>query len=436
MISSESNNYCQNLMEVNKSHSVVTSQAIYNEQGTLLLAAGSELSEKRADILLQHKLMKPLEECIGIASSFSAKQLYEYLNKFAGNIGGLIAVTNNENYQKTLRQMCLFYEKYPLLKQNLTVLALRVPRIYFQGLFSAAAGLAIAIQLKLSHKELQTVFIAGLFHDIGFLYLAPELSQKTQDFTNDEWKALQAHPIIAQRFLSLIPDLPKEIGSAIGNHHERIDGTGYPYHVFGDKLPMVSQIIAATDNIIFNHARYQDYGVHAHTMLLIALKLSDNIYFESVYDAAMVLFKHAPSPSNKLIEAPSVEELLARQKMLRQQFQNAKFLSQKLMAFPSGPMIRSISAVMGRLAISVVRSGILQPEQEEWLSKFADEQTSEDGLSLVEVSVMLDQIYDQLLHLKNIMERVVESIPSHDAPLKKLAMEALDQIDLQYALST
>lgn len=436
MSSSESNHYCKNLMEVNKSHNVVTNQAIYNEQGTLLLSEGSDLSEKRANILLQHKLMKPLEQCIGIASSFTAKQLYEYLNKFASNIGGLVVVTNNENYQKILRQMCLFYEKHPLLQQNLTVLALRAPRIYYQGLFSAAAGLAIAIQLKLSQKELQTVFIAGLFHDIGFLYLAPELSEKKQEFSSDEWKALQAHPIIAQRFLILVPDLPNDIGSAIGHHHERIDGTGYPHHIFGEKMPMVSQIIAATDNIIFNHARYQDYGVHAHTMLLTAFKLSDNIYFESVYDAAMILFKHAPSPSSKLIKAPSVDELLARQKMLQQQFQNAKFLSQKLMAFPAGPMIRSVSAVMGRLAISIVRSGILQPEQEEWLSKFAHEQTAEDGLSLVELSVMLDQIYDQLLHLKNIMERVVESIPSHEVPLKKLALEALTQIDLHDVLAT
>jgi hypothetical protein len=433
-MSSESNHFCKNLMEVNKSHKVVTSQPIYNEQGLLLLAEGSELSEKRADILLQHKLMKPLEQCVGIARSFNAKQLYDFLNKFSANIGGLVAVTKNDDYQKALRQMCLFYEKYPLLQQNLTVIALRAPRIYYQGLFSAAAGLAIAIQLKLSQKELQTIFIAGLFHDIGFLYLAPELSQKTQEFTNEEWKALQAHPLIAQRFLNLIPDLPKEIGISIAHHHERIDGTGYPSHVFGDKLPMVSQIIAATDNIIFNHARYQDYGVHAHSMLLAALKISDNIYFETVYDAAMVLFKYAPSPTTKLLEAPSIDELLARQKMLRKQFEHAKFLSQKLMSFPAGPMTRSVSAVMGRLAISVVRSGILQPEQEEWLAKFVDAKTEEDGASLVEFSVMLDQIYDQMLHLKNIMERVVEAIPAHDTPLKTLAEKALDQIDLQDAL--
>ena len=48
---------------------------------------------------------------------------------------------------------------------------------------------------------------------------------------------------------------------------------------------------------------------------------------------------------------------------------------------------------------------------------------------------MLDQIYDQMLHLKNIMERVVEAIPAHDTPLKKLAANALDQINLQDGLT-
>ena len=430
-MNNETNNYCKNLIEVNKTNSVITNQAIYNEQGILLLAAGSDLSEKRAAVLLQHKLMKPLEQCVGISSSLDAKKLYDFLNKFAGNIPGLKAVTARDEYQHCLRQMCLFYEKYPLLQQNLTVLALRALEIYYQSLFSALAGLAIAIQLKLNSRELQTVFIAGLFHDVGFLYLPPELSSKTSEFTQDEWKALQAHPLIARRFLDLVPDLPREIGIAIAHHHERIDGTGYPSHIFGDKLPMASQIIAATDNIIFNHLRYKNYGEHAHTMLLSALKFSDNIYFESVYDAAMVLFKYAPAPDTKLSQAPSIPELLARQKMLRQQFENAKTLSQKLMQLPPSPTTRSISAAMGRLAISIVRSGILQPEQEQWLARFTLEQDLEDGFSLVEFSVMLDQIYDQLLHLKNIMERAVECIPKDEVPLKTFAEHALSQINFQ-----
>jgi hypothetical protein len=49
---------------------------------------------------------------------------------------------------------------------------------------------------------------------------------------------------------------------------------------------------------------------------------------------------------------------------------------------------------------------------------------------------MQDQIYDQLVHLKNIMERVVEAIPTNDMPLKTLAETALHQIELQYALAT
>lgn len=432
-MSTEENYYCKNLAEVNKSHQVVTNQAIYNDQGVLLLAHEADLNEKRVAILLQHKLMKPIEQCVGISNSFNAKQLNEYLNKFSNNIPGLKAITTNDEYQKVLIEMCIFYEKFPLLKQNLAVLALRLPEIYFQGLFSALAGLAIAIQLKLEPKELHTIFISGLFHDVGFLYLAPELSRKNQEFSSDEWKALQTHPIIAQRFLSLEPNLPKEIAIAISHHHERIDGTGYPHHVFGDRLSIASQIIATTDNIILNHARYQNYGVHAHAMLLTALKLSDNIYFESVYAAAVTLFKLVSEPLTELPPIPSPSDLLVRQKMLQLKFEHAKSLAKKLMAYSPGAQTRSLSAAMGRLAISVVRSGILQPEQEEWLCGLVNGNASDDGLSLVEMSVMLDQIYDQLLHLKNILTQVVATIPNKDFSLKALAEKALIQLDLHEA---
>ncbi len=434
MTDSQQNNYCLNLIEVNKKQPVITTQDIFNQQGVLLLSEGATLDEKRSQILLQHKLIKPLEQCVGIANSLDAHQLFEYLNKFAKNLPGLYAVTNNESYQKTLRLVCLFYEKYPLLKQNLTVMALRAKHIYFQGIFSALAGVAIAKKLNLSLPDIQATFIAGLFHDVGFLYLAPELREKSHGFSAHEWKALQAHPLITQRFMTMVPGLPKEISLAIIDHHERIDGTGYPRQLFGDKISIVSQIIAATDNIIFNHSRYQDYGVHAHSMLLAALKLSDNIYFESVYDAATVLFKEAPAPTENLLELPSVEELLNRQQKLRQQFTHARSLSQQLFSLPQTPIIRSISAVMGRLAISVVRSGILQPEQEEWLSNLRNrspqEQDNNEGWSLIEISVMQDQIHDQLVHLKNLMERAVENISQEQTAFSQCTA-LLHQIDLQ-----
>ncbi len=426
----EQNHYCVNLIEVNKKQRVTTSQAIYNDQGVLLLAEGADLNEKRAQILLQHKLMKPLEHCIGIASSFDAKQLFALLNKFANDVPGLLAVTDNDDYQKSLRSACLFYEKFPLLQQNLTVLALRAPTIYFQGIFCALAGLAIALKLDLSIKEQQTTFIAGLFHDIGFLYLAPELREKTQGFSSEEWKALQAHPIIAQRFLNYVPDLPKEIGIAIVDHHERIDGTGYPRHIFGDKLTPASQIIAASDNILVNYHRYKDYGIHTHTLLLIALKLSDNIYFEPVYNATLVLLKYTPEPTTHITQSVSIEKLLTHQKMLQKQFEYVKLLAQQLNINSKNPQVRSVNAVMGRLAIAIIRSGILQPEQITWLETFTHGLTPEQHMSLAEVSVMLDQIFDQLVHLKNLMERIVENIPQTESQFKEEAELTLSHIVL------
>ena len=402
----EQHYYCLNLAQVNQQQAVVATQPIYNQQGVLLLAEGTRLDENRAQVLLQHKLMKPLEQTIGLAKCLDARHLFDYLNKFAATIPGLAVVTEQEHYQKLLRQMCLFYERHPLLQQNLTLLALRAREIYYNGLFSAMAGLAIAQKLELDMAQLRSVFIAGLFHDIGFLYLPPDLIHKQQDFTAEEWRALQAHPLIAQRFLQLIPQLPADVGLAIADHHERLDGTGYPRQLFGDKLSMTSQIIAATDNIIFNHQRYRQYGVHAHKMLLAALKLSDNIYFEGVYNAAMVLFQAAPAPTEEVRQVPLTRELIKRQQQLRAQFEQARQLAQLINQAPSNNLARSINTVMGRLAIAIARSGILQPEQEQWLDNLG--QNDSEGFSLLEMSVMEDQITDQLIHVKNLMERFAE----------------------------
>ncbi len=427
----EQNHYCVNLMEVNKKHSVITSQAVYNDKGLLLLAEGSDISEKRAQILLQHKLLKPLEHCVGIASSYDAKKLFGLLNKFAESVPSLHEVTKNDAYQRALRMACLYYERFPLLQQNLTVLAVRASEIYHQGIYCALAGLAIALKLNLSQTEQQTTFIAGLFHDIGFLYLAPKLRDKKQGFTNEEWKAFQAHPIIAQRFLDYVPNLPKEIGNAIVDHHERIDGTGYPRQLFGDKLSMASQIISASDNIIANYNRYKEYGDHTHTLLLIALKLSDNIYFESVHDATLILFKYQPETHLGFSQKTPIAKLIAHQKMLQHQFEYVKLLAQQLNINSKNPQVRSVNAVMGRLGIAIIRSGILQPEQATWLETFSTNLTSEQHLALAEVGVMLDQIFDQLVHLKNLMERIVESIPETETQFKEEAELTLSHIDLQ-----
>lgn len=107
MIESEQQHYCMNLVEVNKKQKVVTNQPIYNQQGVLLLAEGADLDEKRSLILLQHKLFKPLEQCVGIADSLGARELFDYLNRFAKSLPGLYAVTNQNDFQKILRLVCV-----------------------------------------------------------------------------------------------------------------------------------------------------------------------------------------------------------------------------------------------------------------------------------------------------------------------------------------
>lgn len=239
----EQRHYCSHLVDVNKTRGVATSRDIYNDRGVLLLAGGIRITESLVDLLIQHQLIKPIEECVVIEHSFDASQMFRFMNKFARNVPGLFNVVDNSLYQEQLHQMCFFYDRFPLIRQTLTVLAHRMPGVYYQALFSAMAGLAIAIKLELGYFDKQTTFIAALLHDAGFLYLDPGLCRKAHGFTSDEWGALQSHPLIVKSFLDRVTGLPKAVGMVVADHHERIDGTGFPRQMFGDKISICSQIL-------------------------------------------------------------------------------------------------------------------------------------------------------------------------------------------------
>ena len=84
-------------------------------------------------------------------------------------VAGLLKAGDSVDAIVTFDQQAVGAHVSRLLLQNLTVLAVRAQHLYFQGLFSALAGIAIARKLNLSLPEIHATFIAGLVHDVGVL---------------------------------------------------------------------------------------------------------------------------------------------------------------------------------------------------------------------------------------------------------------------------
>lgn len=105
----------------------------------------------------------------------------------------------------------------------------------------------IGKKLKFSNSKLKDVAIAGLLHDLGKTFIPLEILEKEGPLTEDEFNIMRQHPNLALSKLTSCKTLSKEILDGIGQHHEKMDGTGYPHNLCGDEISEFAKIIAIAD---------------------------------------------------------------------------------------------------------------------------------------------------------------------------------------------
>jgi hypothetical protein len=104
----------------------------------------------------------------------------------------------------------------------------------------------IARQIGMRPDRAEAIMAAGMLHDVGKLGVPTKVLQKTGPLTEEEYAAIQLHPM---RGLEIVREIGflKEALSGIMHHHERIDGRGYPMGFAGDEIPEFARIIAVAD---------------------------------------------------------------------------------------------------------------------------------------------------------------------------------------------
>lgn len=127
-------------------------------------------------------------------------------------------------------------------------LAVEAKDPYTHGHSRRVAMLAehVCRELELGEAACETVRIAGILHDIGKIGMPEAILQKTGRLTAAELDTLKRHPVVGSRIVSAVTEL-EEVGQAILHHHERFDGLGYPDRLAGERIPLLSRILAVCD---------------------------------------------------------------------------------------------------------------------------------------------------------------------------------------------
>lgn len=112
----------------------------------------------------------------------------------------------------------------------------------------AKLAVAIAQKLGLSEDRIDLIRMGGLIHDIGKIYIPSEILTKPTRLGDLEFTMMKSHPTVGYEILNKVDFIPT-IVDIVYQHHERLDGSGYPLGISGDKIFLESRIVAVADTV-------------------------------------------------------------------------------------------------------------------------------------------------------------------------------------------
>ncbi len=120
---------------------------------------------------------------------------------------------------------------------------------YTQGHIERVANLAVSMgrMMMLCGKDIKALQYGGILHDIGKIGIPDEILNKPGPLDGNEWEVMKQHPAIGYKICMPIGETLGSALDVIRYHHEKIDGSGYPYGIRGDQIPTVARIMAIAD---------------------------------------------------------------------------------------------------------------------------------------------------------------------------------------------
>ncbi|XPV77229.1 MAG: HD-GYP domain-containing protein [Desulfovibrio sp.] len=106
---------------------------------------------------------------------------------------------------------------------------------------------AFAHFLGLPESHIRKLILAGLFHDIGKVRISNSIWNKPGKLNDKEFAEVKLHPVIGYRLLSEQEDMDRDIAHAVLDHHEAINGSGYPNSKEGDDIHIFARVLSLVD---------------------------------------------------------------------------------------------------------------------------------------------------------------------------------------------
>lgn len=245
--------YLKSVTELGDDQPLVTTQDVCSSTGIKLVSGGTRFNSSLYSKLLQHKLAPPLDQCLSIEDSVTNASLVGELPAFLTQDGRLqpmqSAMPDCGIFEKVLAKVPL----HPTISFKLAVMREKRPELFRHSIYLTLICIYAGVRCELDSGKLVQLATAALLHDIGILHIDPALLERSHTLSDSERHHLYAHPLTAWIIMKECPGYSQEVLDAVLQHHERLDGSGYPRGLEGDTISLFGRILAIGEIIASKH---------------------------------------------------------------------------------------------------------------------------------------------------------------------------------------
>lgn len=321
-----SSHYLKTVTELGDGQKILANRDIFSSNGVKLLGAGALVNSSIYERLLNHKLNPKLDESLTTDDSVTSQSVVDEATFLLGLDPCLLRMRAAMEDDSQLTDILGKIPLSPSLAFKLTVMRSKRKELLQRSIYVSLVTIYIGLQAGLNEKQLVQLATAALLHDIGLLHVDPAILELSYQMTKDERRHLYAHPITAWMILNENPDYANDVAEAVLQHHERLDGSGYPQGLRGEAIGQYGQMIAVAE-IVASHFGKDD--AHLHLMRLeTILKLNSRRYGRNLIGYLKIFYAqevaHAPmTDADKQQIALNLEligEIIAKWETRRERF--------------------------------------------------------------------------------------------------------------------
>ncbi|PLT33987.1 HD-GYP domain-containing protein [Bacillus sp. V5-8f] len=200
------------------------------EPRTEHIKPGKSISEtlRREAIGTIENTFVDLQKHDSLSSSFVIEKAYRHLSNLIRDI--MNEIRGNQELLTLLADVFI-YDNY----------------IFTHSLNVTLYSLAIGMELKLKPKQMEILGLGAILHDVGKMLIPIEILMKPGRLTKEEFEEIKKHSETGFHLLRNVPTIPLLVAHCAYQHHERLDGSGYPRGLIGDDIHFFGKIIAVAD---------------------------------------------------------------------------------------------------------------------------------------------------------------------------------------------